>query len=250
MLTAEQIHDNWKIFQSEIKDLFPGRADALAKLYDDLGERMALAPASSISHFHNAFEGGYVDHILRVMEFANMLYDVYEKAGMDMHGFTKEELMFAAVHHDLGKIGFPGDGGEIYQPNDSEWHRKNQGRMYKINENNPFTMVPDLSIWLLQKYGVEMTWNEFQAIRIHDGLYDEGNRPYFISRSESSKLKTNMVMILHQADMMASRKEYEAYRDKKPSTSIPKRSTRTGKSSISSSNKPMNTKDMFNDLFG
>jgi hypothetical protein len=50
--------------------------------------------------------------------------------------------------------------------------------------------------------------------------------------------------------MMASRKEYEAYRDKKPSASIPKRSTRTGKSSISSSNKPMNTKDMFNDLFG
>ncbi len=80
MLTAEQIHQNWETFQSQIKELFPSRADALAKLYDDLGERMALAPASSISHFHNAFEGGYVDHILRVMEFADMLYDVYEKA--------------------------------------------------------------------------------------------------------------------------------------------------------------------------
>ena len=46
MLTAEQIHQNWETFQSQIKDLFPGRANALAKLYDDLGERMALAPAS------------------------------------------------------------------------------------------------------------------------------------------------------------------------------------------------------------
>ena len=39
------------------------------------------------------------------------------------------------------------------------------GRMYKHNENIPFTMVPDLSIYLLQKYDIKLSWNEYQAIR-------------------------------------------------------------------------------------
>ena len=38
--------------------------------------------------------------------------------------FTQEELLFAAMHHDLGKLG---DGTKpYYLPQDSEWHRKNK----------------------------------------------------------------------------------------------------------------------------
>ena len=53
-------------------------------------------------------------------------------------------LLTKAMHHDLGKCGFPGKGREVYQVETSDWHRKNMGRMYKHNENIPFTMVPDL----------------------------------------------------------------------------------------------------------
>ena len=122
----------------------------------------------------------------------NKLYDAWEDMGSDMSGYTKEEMLFAAMHHDLGKCGFPGNGREVYQVETSDWHRKNMGRMYKHNENIPFTMVPDLSIYLLQKYQVQMSWNEFQAIRIHDGIYDDANKPYFIARSAQAKLKTNL----------------------------------------------------------
>ena len=58
----------------------------------------------------------------------------------DMSGYTKEELIFFALNHDIGKMGFPGEGNETYIPNDSEWHRKNMGRMYKVNPNNQFTL--------------------------------------------------------------------------------------------------------------
>jgi hypothetical protein len=43
-----------------------------------------------------------------------------------------------------------------------------------------FTMVPDLSIWLLQEYDVKMSWTEYQAIKIHDGMYDDANKPYLL----------------------------------------------------------------------
>ena len=48
-----------------------------------------------------------------------------------MSGYTKEELLFAAMHHDLGKVGFPGEGNEVYQVETSDWHRKNQNKMYR-----------------------------------------------------------------------------------------------------------------------
>ena len=218
MLEANQIKENWESFREEIGLQFPTRAKQINKMYDDFEERIAMMPASSIAHYHNAFAGGYVDHVLRVMSCTHELYNLWKNNGADMSGYTLEELMFAAMHHDLGKVGFPGDGNEVYQIETSDWHRKNMGRMYKHNENIPFSMVPDLSVWLLQKYDIAMSWNEYQAIKIHDGMYDDSNKPYFIARSAQAKLKTNMAVILHHGDHMAAQIEYERWRNHKAGT--------------------------------
>jgi len=220
MLEANQIKENWETFREEINLQFPTRAKQINKMYDDFEERIAMMPASSIAHYHNAFAGGYVDHVLRVMNCTHELYNLWKNWGADMSGYTLEELMFAAMHHDLGKIGFPGDGNEVYQVETSDWHRKNMGRMYKHNENIPFSMVPDLSVWLLQKYEIPMSWNEYQAIKIHDGMYDDSNKPYFVARSAQAKLKTNMAVILHHGDHMAAQIEYEQWRNHKAGTPV------------------------------
>ena len=221
MLEAEKIKSNWERYRGLVNQFFPTRKDALNKMYDDFEDRMALMPASSMEHFHNAFAGGYVDHVLRVMDCALTLHNTWTVCGADMSGYTEEELLFAAMHHDLGKAGFPGDGNEVYQVETSDWHRKNQGKLYKSNSNIPFTMVPDLSIWLLQEYGVKMSWNEYQAIKIHDGMYDEANKPYFVARSPQAKMKTNLPILLHHADHMASTIEYERWRNGKTSAPAP-----------------------------
>ena len=215
MLEAEIIKENWERYREIVNTSFPTRKDALNRMYDELEDRMVFMPASSMEHFHNAFAGGYVDHVLRVMECAEALHFTWSSQGADMSGYTREELLFAAMHHDLGKAGFPGEGNEVYQIETSDWHRKNQGKLYKTNANIPFTMVPDLSIWLLQEYGVKMSWNEYQAIKIHDGMYDEANKPYFVARSPQAKLKTNLPVILHHADHMASIIEYERWKSGK-----------------------------------
>jgi hypothetical protein len=221
MLEAEKIKTNWEMYRAIVNTTFPTRKDALNKMYDDFEDRIALMPASSIAHFHNAFAGGYVDHILRVIDCTKALYVTWKSMGADMSGYTEEEMIFAAMHHDLGKIGFPGDGNEVYQVETSDWHRKNQNKMYKHNENIPFSMVPDLSIWLLQEYDVKMSWNEYQAIKIHDGMYDDSNKPYFVARSAQAKLKTNLPILLHHADHMAAQIEYERWRNRNASTPKP-----------------------------
>lgn len=221
MLEAEKIKSNWEEYRNRVNTLFPTRKDALNKMYDMFEERMVFMPASSMEHFHNAFAGGYVDHVLRVMDCVESLHSTWKASGADMSGYTYEEMMFAAMHHDLGKAGFPGDGNEVYQVETSDWHRKNQGKLYKTNSAIPFAMVPDLSVWLLQEYEVKMTWNEYQAIKIHDGMYDDANKPYFVARAPQAKLKTNLPVILHHADHMASIIEYERWKRAKDGTPAP-----------------------------
>ena len=247
-LTAEQIVQNWERLIDVIKTEFTGeRQRKLLAMYEDMEERMSLQPASSFNHFHNAFEGGYVDHVLRVIECAQEVYDLWKRMEADMSGYTKEELIFTALNHDIGKMGFPGKGNEIYIPNDSEWHRKNMGKEYKINPDNPFTLVNDLSIWLLQHYGIEFSWNEMLGIKLTDGLYDENNKPYFMSRTADSKLKTNLGYVMHQADSMAARIEYERWNNNKPiTTTTVKRKSKT----ITNPQTKVNAAKMFDDLFG
>ena len=63
MLEAEEIKSNWEHYRIKVNELFPTRADKLNKLYDEYEDRIIMMPASSIAHYHNAFAGGYVDHV-------------------------------------------------------------------------------------------------------------------------------------------------------------------------------------------
>jgi len=55
------------------------------------------APASGMEHYHNAFPGGYVDHVIRVFQCAHKVYESWGDMGADMSGYTPEELSFAAI---------------------------------------------------------------------------------------------------------------------------------------------------------
>jgi len=135
------------------------------------------------------------------------MHNLWKLSGANTDTYTREELVFAALNHDLGKLGL--DGKPRYIPNDSEWHVKNQGANYKPNAELPFLPVQDNSLFILQAASIQLTVNEYIAIKIHDGLYDDGNKAYLISGQNESKLRSCLPLILHQADMMASRIEWE-----------------------------------------
>jgi len=208
MLTAEQIAQNYETFVSNIKTYVSSpRKEQLLDLYKSLEDVLVLAPASSKASFHNSFAGGYVDHINRVVQCAIDMHNTWKLSGARTETYTMEELVFSAINHDLGKLGL--DGKPRYILNDSEWHVKNQGANYKPNAELPFLPVQDNSLFILQSAGIQLTVNEYIAIKIHDGLYDDGNKAYLISGQNESKLRSCLPLILHQADMMASRIEWE-----------------------------------------
>lgn len=208
MLSAETIQSNLEKFYSLIDNhISEPRKSKLLDLYKAQEEILVLAPASSKAAFHNSFPGGYVDHVIRVTEIALSIAKVWKGFGAKTETFTEEELVFSAINHDLGKLGLFGKAR--YLPNDSEWHVKNQGANYKPNGELPFLPVQDNSLFILQSAGIELSVNEYIAIKIHDGLYDDANKAYLISGQNESKLRSCLPMILHQADIAASRIEWE-----------------------------------------
>jgi hypothetical protein len=127
--------------------------------------------------------------------------------GADLSTYTKEELVFSALNHDLGKMG--DDYNESYIPQTDTWRRDKLGEDYKFNDKLAFASVPDRGLFLLQDNDIKYTFNEMITIQTHDGLYDEGNKKYLMSYTPELKPRTSLPFIVHQADLMAARIEFE-----------------------------------------
>lgn len=207
-LTAEQIKKNWDIFEKYINDYITGeRKEKLINFYRKYQDRIILMPASYKKEYHNAFPGGYIDHVNRVVESCLRVNEVWIEMGVDTSTYTTEELVFSAINHDLGKIG--DEKYESYIPQDDQWRRDKLGEEYKFNDRLPFASVPDRGLFLLQSHGIIYTFNEMVAIQTHDGLYDDANKKYFLGWNPGQKPRTSLPFIIHQGDLMAARIEFE-----------------------------------------
>ena len=206
-LSAEHIQANWEIFLTNIEEhISSPRKEKLLAFYKKFEDDLVLMPASHKTAYHNAFPGGYVDHVNRVVSGALAINEVWKEFGTEQN-YTTEELVFSAINHDLGKMG---NGEEIaYLPSQDEWRKKNLGEMYQYNKKLTYMSVPDRSIKLLVDHDIKLTENEWMAIKLHDGLYDQANEPYLKSFMPEQKPRTSMVFIIHQADLMAARIEFE-----------------------------------------
>jgi hypothetical protein len=98
---------------------------------------------------------------------------------------------------------------ESYIPQDDKWRKEKLGEDYKFNDKIPFASVPDRGLYLLQSHGIQYTFNEMITIQTHDGLYDEANKKYLMTYMPEQKPRTSLPYIVHQADLMAARIEFE-----------------------------------------
>lgn len=204
-LLPEQLAENLDRFYGLInKYISGGRRDQLLEMYKDIEETLVTSPASTRLSHHNAFIGGYVDHVIRVTEASLVLERVWDKFGQNKN-YTSEELAFAAINHDLGKLGT--NEQPVYIPNQSQWHKENQGIMFNYNPDITHMRISERSLFVLQSYGIKVSENEYLGIKLHDGLYEEGNKAYYITYNKDTELRSNIAYILHQADLMASKIE-------------------------------------------
>ena len=207
-LTAEQIQGNWDKLLGFIEEyISEPRKSKLLEFYNKHSDKLVLLPASHKKEYHNAFPGGYVEHVIRVIECALEQHKLWEKMGVDTSTYTLEELVFSALNHDLGKMG--DENNASYIPQTDKWRKEKLGEDYMYNSALAFASVPDRGLFLLQSHGITYTFNEMITIQTHDGLYDEANKKYLMGYMPEQKFRTALPFIVHQADFMAARIEFE-----------------------------------------
>ena len=250
-LTEKQIVENWSKLIQLIEDTFSGeRKEKLLEMYKYFEDRMSIAPASGKAAYHNAMVGGYVEHVLHVTDCAIQIKKLWESNGA-MINFTDEELIFAAMHHDLGKVGDLDK--DYYIPQDSEWHRKNRGEIFKHNPDLQYMTVTDRAIFLLNHFGIKMSQWEYIGLKLTDGMYEEGNKSYYISYNPDWSLKSNIAYILHQADMMATHIEFDEWQREDEEVSNKFKSAVQTKTETKPKPSPKlseKSQDLFDELFG
>ena len=209
MLEAEKIEKNYEKHLKIIDTYITDRKDAVKSMINHMEETYIMSPASGKSWYHNAFPGGYVDHVNRVVEYAVKQSRLYKEMGGEVD-FTEEELVFAALFHDLGKMG-DGDSPN-YLPQTDKWRQDKLNEMYINNPDLDFMLIQDRSLFILQKFGIKVSQKEYLAIRCHDGVFDKANEAYFFSHQPTSRQKTSIISILHSADFLASKVEYDIWK--------------------------------------
>ncbi|CAB4142501.1 hypothetical protein UFOVP449_53 [uncultured Caudovirales phage] len=202
--TEKELRANYDKFLAIVKKYFTGeRLERLLHMYSEseLGGNLTVSPASGNAGYHNCYPGGYIDHIFNVCRNALKVKAFFTELG-GKPDFTDEELIFCALHHDLGKLGTKGN--MHYVLNESEWHVKNKGEVYTKNPNMVYMTITDRTFFTLQHYGIRISEKEYFGIKLTDGMYDEDNTKYLKVFDPKKAMRFNLAHVMHWADHMST----------------------------------------------
>lgn len=145
------------------------------------------APCSGSKHLSKV--GGLAEHSLNVYEIMKRLNKTLDTR------YTDDTIILCAILHDLGKMG--DHGKPNYVPYILKSGKQSGTTPYRTNPDLPYVDHEIRSVTIARMY-ISLTAEEEQAILWHNGLYG-------IFKYEISGKETPLYLLLHMADMWASR---------------------------------------------
>ena len=182
-----------KEYETNGKALFDGeliktKRDNIKELIECMEDGGFYESPCSGAH-HLAEPGGLLEHSLNVLTLARELARAWEST------IPEESIAISALLHDLGKMGDHG------KPNYAENYLKDGSRSsakpYITNTNLVYIPHEVRSVLIAERY-IYLSEEEERAILWHNGLYGQ-------FRNDITGKETELYMIIHFADMWASR---------------------------------------------
>ena len=119
---------------------------------------------------------------------------------------TENDVIIAAMFHDLGKLGDLNDPYYKYQTD--EWRRNKLKEWYTHNSDMENMSVTDRSLWLLQHFNIKVSEEVWKAIKMSDGMFDKGNEDLYRRSTDSRNV---LHYIVHFGDWMSTVAEKQHY---------------------------------------
>ena len=205
-MNAEQIQKRYEELNNIVQENFDKeQSNNIRLLFQHFEDRIIEAPASGRPNYHNCFPGGWIDHTLRVIETSLKTMELFVGLGVDVTA-KKEDVILAAMFHDLGKLGDLND--PYYKIQTDDWRRKKLNEFYTHNSDMENLSVTDRALWLLQHFNIKVSTEVWKAIKMSDGMFDAGNEDYYRRSSDSRNI---LHYIVHFGDWMSTVAEKQHY---------------------------------------
>ena len=152
------------------------------------------------------------------------------------------DIVMAAMFHDLGKIGNLDNAYYIRQTD--EWRRNKLNEWYTFNPKLEPLSVTDRALWLLQWFDVKISQEVWKAIKLSDGMFDDGNTALYRKHDTDNVL----YYIVHFADWTSTVVEKQLYKQSLENVDVGYQEG-TPKDRNVTDKKIQNMKDKFSELF-
>lgn len=174
MLTEARINEFYTSFISKLEEVGVDPT----KMVEFLGEeKIKQAPGGLETKSGLAFPGALLLLILRNIDYGKCVYNAtcntkHYLTEKDENGNLKFEMVSdfdvdyksflkVLLLHHIGKV-------MMFEDNTDEWQKNKRGILYKWVDNNTVLKAGERALYICQKCGIELTEEEFEAMKIND----------------------------------------------------------------------------------
>jgi len=185
----------FKSLKDRVDELPKVKSKPINKFLSDNASKIAQAPASTHKDGHCCYAGGLLAHTMHVIKVAEEIRATY------FPFVKKDDVFFCALFHYMGKIG--DEKHVLYVEQNDQYYNNRLGFLYKENEKIDFALAQDRTLYLLAKYNIPVSKDEWYALRNYGGTFHRENYSYV-------KHFTDLATVLQLAVQISTRLERNA----------------------------------------
>ena len=181
MYKQRDVETLWNKYSNLLASLKSENVDNLVNSWD---QRIIMGTYSQREKEPFCGIGGLVEYSLDLAKKSNEISKALN------YNINKASIIKCSLLSIIGKVGNLTQNRFVDCT--SEWHQNKLGQYYDWNEECEKYQTTDMTLFILQRFNVDLNWEEWQAISLLKDLSSEDNKFY-------SDYKTHLTLVLQMA---------------------------------------------------
>lgn len=175
MYKERDVETLWNRYNNLLKKLNDENVDNLVNKWD---QRIIMSSFSQREKEPFCGIGGLVEYSLELAKASNNILKALN------YDTNTKSIIKCTLLSILGRVG--NEVQDRYVECQSEWHKEKLGQYYDWNESCPKYQVNDMTLFILQRHNINLSWEEWEALSLLKDMSSEDNKFYSAHKSRLS----------------------------------------------------------------
>ena len=175
MYKQRDVEALWNRYNNLLKKLNDENVDNLVNKWD---QRIIMSSFSQREKEPFCGIGGLVEYSLELAKASNNILKALN------YDTNTKSIIKCTLLSILGRVG--NEVQDRYVECQSEWHKEKLGQYYDWNESCPKYQVNDMTLFILQRHNINLSWEEWEALSLLKDMSSEDNKFYSAHKSRLS----------------------------------------------------------------